>query len=61
MTVKGIKTVLIPKENIRDLEEVKKEVLEKLEIIPVAHINEALSVAFRDWAKHMKTKQKESE
>lgn len=57
----GIKTVLIPKENIRDLEEVKKEVLEKLEIIPVAHINEALSVAFRDWAKHMKTKQKESE
>lgn len=57
----GIKTVLIPKENIRDLEEVKKEVLDKLEIIPVAHINEALSVAFRDWAKHMKTKQKETE
>lgn len=57
----GIKTVLIPKENIRDLEEVKKEVLDKLEIIPVSHINEALSVAFRDWAKHIKKTQKESE
>jgi len=57
----GIKTVLIPKENIRDLEEVKKEVLAKLEIIPVAHIIEALPVAFRDWEKHIKSKTKDTE
>lgn len=49
----GIKTVLIPKENIRDLEEVQQEVKDKLEIIPVAHALEALSVAFRDWDKHI--------
>lgn len=50
----GIKTVLIPKDNIRDLEEVQDSVKEKLEIIPVNHINEALEVAFRDWKKHIK-------
>lgn len=50
----GIKTVLIPKENTRDLEEVQDTVKEKLEIIPVAHINDALEIAFRDWTKHIK-------
>lgn len=50
----GIKTVFIPKENVRDLEEVQETVKEKLEIIPVAHIMEALPIAFRDWDKHMK-------
>ncbi len=57
----GIKTVLIPKENIRDLEEVKEDVKKKLEIIPVAHIIEALPVAFRDWEKHIKSKTKDTE
>ena len=36
-----IKTVLIPKDNVKDLEEMPKEVLEKLQIKPIAKIEEA--------------------
>ncbi|MFZ9469648.1 MAG: endopeptidase La [Rickettsiales bacterium] len=38
----GIKKVLIPKANIKDLEEMPKEVLDNLKIIPITTINEAL-------------------
>lgn len=38
----GIKTVLIPKRNEKDLEEMPKEVLEKLVIKPIEHVREAL-------------------
>ena len=41
----GIKTVLIPKENERDLEDVPDNVREELEIIPVSLIDEVLNVA----------------
>lgn len=41
----GIKKVIIPKENLKDLEEIPKEVIEYLEIIPVKHINEVLQLA----------------
>ena len=41
----GIKTVLIPKENERDLEDVPENVREELEIIPVSLIDEVLNVA----------------
>lgn len=41
----GKKTVLIPKENIRDTEELPKNVREALEIIPVATMDEVLSFA----------------
>jgi ATP-dependent Lon protease len=37
-----IKTVLIPKSNIKDLEEVPKEVLDNITIKPITHISEAL-------------------
>jgi ATP-dependent Lon protease len=37
-----IKTVLIPKDNIKDLEEMPKEVLNSLEIKPISRIEEAL-------------------
>lgn len=50
----GIKTVFIPKENVRDLAEVQESVKEKLEIIPIAHALEALPIAFKDWDKHIK-------
>ncbi|MCK5088204.1 MAG: endopeptidase La, partial [Melioribacteraceae bacterium] len=42
----GIKTVLIPKENEKDLVEIKNEVKEGLKIIPISSINEALSHVF---------------
>lgn len=42
----GIKTVLIPKENVRDVEELSKEITNGLEIIPVEHMQEVLKQAF---------------
>ena len=38
----GIKTVFIPKDNVEDLKDVAKEVLDKLEIIPVSDVSEVL-------------------
>ena len=41
----GIDTVLIPKENLKDLEEVPKAVLDKLKIVPVEYVSEVLGAA----------------
>ncbi|ELB2136585.1 endopeptidase La [Vibrio parahaemolyticus] len=41
----GIKTVLIPKDNERDLEEIPKNVIADLQVIPVQWIDEVLKVA----------------
>ena len=40
-----IKTVLIPKENEKDLSEIPKNIKQKLEIIPVQWIDEVFQVA----------------
>jgi ATP-dependent Lon protease len=42
----GIKTVLIPKENEKDLVEIKQEIKEGMTIIPVKTINEAMPYVF---------------
>ena len=41
----GIKTVLIPKENVPDIEEISVEITKGLEIIPVSHMDEVLKTA----------------
>jgi ATP-dependent Lon protease len=41
----GIKTVLIPEENVKDLAEIPANVKEGLEIVPVAHVDEVLAQA----------------
>lgn len=41
----GIKTVLIPEENVKDLAEIPANVKEGLEIIPVRHVDEVLAHA----------------
>ncbi len=41
----GIKTVLIPKENKIDVEELSSEITKGLEIIPVSHMEEVLKIA----------------
>jgi len=41
----GIKTVLIPEDNVKDLAEIPANVIEGLEIIPVAHVDQVLEVA----------------
>ncbi|MGE4299340.1 MAG: endopeptidase La [Desulfovibrionaceae bacterium] len=40
-----ISTVIIPKDNIKDLKEVPDEILRNLEIIPVEHMDEVLQIA----------------
>jgi ATP-dependent Lon protease len=44
----GIKTVVIPKVNERDLKEIPHNVLEGLEIHPVSWIDEVLSLALAE-------------
>lgn len=44
----GIKTVLIPAENEKDLIEIPQNILEGLTIIPVKHVDEVLKVALTD-------------
>ena len=41
----GIKTVLIPQENKKDLPEIPDNVKDGLEIIPVSHVSEVLAKA----------------
>lgn len=44
----GLKKVLIPKENVRDLKEIPENVKQNLEIIPVKWIDEVLEIALVD-------------
>jgi len=41
----GVKTVLIPEENEKDLADIPDNVKEGLEIIPVTHVSEVLKLA----------------
>ena len=41
----GIKTVLIPEENVKDLAEISDEVKEKLELVPVSRMDEVVKAA----------------
>ncbi len=41
----GITKVLIPEENVKDLAEIPANVIEGLEIVPVAHVDEVLTEA----------------
>ena len=41
----GITTVIIPKENSKDLVEIPKNIKEKLNIVPVKWIDEVLEIA----------------
>jgi ATP-dependent Lon protease len=52
----GMKTVLIPFENKRDLGEIKEEIKKGLEIIPIKHATDALELVFRDKKKTNKKK-----
>lgn len=41
----GVKTVLIPEKNSKDVAEISQEIVEKLEIVPVAHMDDVLNRA----------------
>jgi len=41
----GMKTIILPKENERDIEEIPENVREKLTFVPVSHMDEVLKTA----------------
>ena len=41
----GIKTVIIPEENVKDLSEIPVEIKNKIEIVPVARVDDVLKTA----------------
>ena len=43
----GLKKILIPADNVKDLEDVPESVLKELEVIPVSTINDVLSIALK--------------
>jgi len=43
----GVKTVMYPRANEKDLQEIPDYVHKRLEMIPVSHLDEVLNVAFK--------------
>jgi ATP-dependent Lon protease len=41
----GIKTVIIPEENVKDLTEISNEIKNKMDIVPAAHVDDVLKWA----------------
>jgi ATP-dependent Lon protease len=54
----GIKDVLIPEENRRDIEELSDEIIGGMTIHPIKHLSEALEIVFRENMKTTKVKAK---
>ena len=54
----GIQTVIVPKENEIDVEELSSEITKGLEIIPVSHMEELLKIAFVKQRRAAKPKNK---
>ncbi len=52
----GLKTIFIPKENVKDLVDIPKEVQKNLEIIPVEHYTEIFERVFKDTKSKTKKK-----
>ena len=44
----GIKTVIIPQENVKDLAEIPDNVKNEMKIIPVSKASEVLKIALRE-------------
>jgi ATP-dependent Lon protease len=42
----GVSTIVMPQENVKDLEDIPENVREKLDFKPVANIDEALKIIF---------------
>ena len=43
----GVRTMIIPKDNVKDLRDVPKRVRDRLTVIPVEHMDEVLKVALK--------------
>ena len=47
----GVKTIVMPEENVKDLEEIPENVREQLEFKPVGNIDDALKIIFAEKGK----------
>ena len=56
----GLKTIIIPKENKKDLEDVPKEVIRDLKFIFVSHMDEVLDIALTKPLPRFKAKPEET-
>ncbi len=54
----GIKTIIIPEKNNKDLAEIPLNIKKKLKFIPVRQFEEVLSIAMEDWKKPIIKKKK---
>jgi ATP-dependent Lon protease len=43
----GLKTIIIPKDNLKDVDDIPKEVRDALEIIPVENVNDVFQIALK--------------
>ncbi len=57
----GIRTVLIPEDNVKDLAEIPDNVKSGLEIIPVSHVDKVLEVALTEKPQPIEWSEKEAE
>lgn len=57
----GMKTIILPKENVRDIEDIPELVRDKLEFVPVKHMDEVLKVALLPKEEKEKEEKKENE
>lgn len=53
----GIKTIIIPETNVKDLEDIPTEILEKLNFVPVKHMDQVIESAFTKKPKKLSEKQ----
>lgn len=56
----GLKTIIFPKRNEKDLEEVPKSVLKEIELLPVRHMDEVLPVALHERKQPDRTRKRSS-
>lgn len=56
----GVKTVLFPRGNEKDLAEIPDYVKDRLELIPVAHLDEVFAIAFKDKSKQRSSSRREA-
>ncbi len=55
----GIKTVIIPETNVKDLEKIPEEIVSKLNFVPVKHMDAVIETAFTQKPKKLTKKQVE--
>lgn len=56
----GMKTVLVPRGNEKDLEDIPDYVRQKMEIVAVSHLDEVLAIAFKSKAKRPQARKSRS-